>query len=159
MKSLSGLLLAALSLFAQDTSGTGSLLVRVAGAPGVTVCLVSGSCEPLGPEGFVRFLALRPGKYQLEVQQQRTTIEVRAGLETDVELTLAELRPQQQTIEVTTSRLAAPEEIRTSVHLVEGSDVRTSAAAIKDLSHRWLSGCLQQSPLFRSPTHPARRQP
>jgi outer membrane cobalamin receptor len=134
MKQLTLLFLAAITLSAQDTSGTGTLRVRVPNAPGAEVCLIPGACELLGPGNLVRFSSLRPGAYQVEIQKQRTAVEVRAGLEIEVEVAVAELQSQRQTIEVTASALVAPEEVRTSVHLVEGEDVRTSAAALKDVS-------------------------
>lgn len=134
MRQLTIIVLSALAMRAQDTSGTGAVRVRIPNAPSMEVCLIPGSCERSEPGNAVRFPALRPGTYQIEVQEQRTTVEVRAGLETEVEITVAELQPQQQTIEVTASALIAPEEVRSSVHLVEGEDVRTSAAALKDVS-------------------------
>lgn len=134
MNQLSLLVVYASALLAQDTSGTGGLRGRVHGSPGIEVCIIDGPCERTGPDGAFRFGSLRPGTYQLGIQQQRTAVEVRSGLETEVEISLTELQTQRQTIEVTASELVAPEEVRSSVHLIEGSDVRSSAAGLKDVS-------------------------
>lgn len=127
-------LLFSAALIAQDTSGTGSLRGRVPNAPETEVCILDGPCERTGPDGAFRFSALRPGTYQIGIRQQRSAVEIRAGLETEVEIAVAELQLERQTIEVTASSLVAPEEIRTSVHIVEATGVRSSAAGIKDVS-------------------------
>lgn len=141
MKQLTALFFLAGVLNAQDTSGTGTLRVRVPRSPGVEVCLVAGPCERAGADGSARFSALRPGTYQLVVQKRQAAVDVRAGLETEVEIALTESQPQQQSqqrlqqsIEVTASSVVAPEEVRSSVHLVEGEEVRSSAAGLKDVS-------------------------
>lgn len=126
--------LLAAALIAQDTSGTGTLRVRVPNAAGVEVCLTPGPCQRVGAGEIARFSSLRPGSYQLAVKNQKTSVEVHAGLDTEVEIAVANVESVRETIEVTASSLVAPAEVRSSVHLVEARDVRDSASGLKDVS-------------------------
>lgn len=106
------------TVVAQDTSGTGSLRGRLQPPAALEVCLLKGACEQADPAGMFRFSALRPGRYVLVVNGRETQVGVRAGLETELIVAIADTR---QSIEVTASSTVAPQEARSSVHLIEVS--------------------------------------
>lgn len=121
----------------QDTTGAGTLqgfLTGTASAANAQVCLSNGRCERTDAEGRFRFPNLRPGAYQLTAAGLSVAVEVRAGLSSEVEISLAQLATRRDKVEVTASVLLAPEEIKTSAHLVGAEVLRTSAAALKDVS-------------------------
>jgi hypothetical protein len=154
---LSAALTAAVSIFvvtsasAQDTAGVGAIsgvVVDAAGrpAPGVRVCaLDTASCATSDASGAFRIGALRAGAYRLEVLPLEglpfTTdpVEVRAGLDGTVEVTLPTLEDFQQSIMVTAPAFQAPEAVKNSGFLVEPRAILKSAAALQDVS-RYVQG-------------------
>jgi hypothetical protein len=139
------------SASAQDTAGVGAIsgvVVDAAGrpAPGVRVCpLDTASCATSDARGAFRIGELRAGAYRLEVLSPEglpfTTdpVEVRAGLDGTVEVTLPTLEDFQQSITVTAPAFQAPEAVKNSGFLVEPRDILKSAAALQDVS-RYVQG-------------------
>lgn len=135
-----------LSLLAQDTAGTGAItaLVRSSAslpAAGIQACVVeSDRCATSDENGLLRVRDLRPGVYKLNVSlagaatMQTGDIEVRAGLEANVEIALPSLNAGVQSITVTEAVFIEPEEIKTSGFLVQSREIYQSAGALQDVS-------------------------
>jgi hypothetical protein len=131
---------------AQDTAGVGAIagIVRdTAGsvAEGIRVCaLDTPQCVTTDPTGAFRIGDLRAGAYQLEILPLAglpfTTdpIEVRAGIEGRVDVTLPPADQLQQVVTVTAPAFTAPDEVKTSGFLVAPREVLKSAAALQDVS-------------------------
>jgi hypothetical protein len=131
---------------AQDTAGVGAMQGRVvngAGAPAsdVAVCVASaGRCEVTDAAGRFRIGELRPDRYVIEVTAPghppivSERIEVRAGLDAEVEVTLPAIEQLEKTVTVTAPAFAAPEEVKTSSFLVRGTDIDGAAGALQDVS-------------------------
>ena len=131
---------------AQDTAGVGGIAGVVrdaagAAAEGVRACaLEAPQCATTGPTGAFRIVGLRAGSYQLEILPPAglpfTTdaIEVRAGVESRVDVTLPPADRLQETVTVTAPAFTAPDEVKTSGFLVAPRDVLKSAAALQDVS-------------------------
>jgi hypothetical protein len=140
------LLICSLSLLAQDTAGTGTItgLVRDSGglpAAGVQACIVEGErCATSAENGTFRVRDLRPGVYRLTVSVtgasnlQTGDVEVRAGLDATIEITLPNLNAGLQSVTVTESVFIEPEEIKTSGFLVQSREIYQSAGALQDVS-------------------------
>jgi len=132
--------------FAQDTTGVGAIIgsiVRQGGAPApdVAVCVIETSqCAVSGPDGRFSIPDVRAGSYRLEITPadgvpiQSDPVEVRAGLEGRVEVTLPSLEGLTQSVTVTAPAFVAPEEIKTSSFLIQQTEILTSAAALQDVS-------------------------
>jgi TonB dependent receptor/Carboxypeptidase regulatory-like domain/TonB-dependent Receptor Plug Domain len=139
-------LLCPLLLSAQDTAGVGGITGVVrdsAGRPvsGVQACVLQQTrCERSLESGTFHIADLRTGTYKLEVavpdQKASLTsdVEVRAGLETRVEITLPRSDAEAQSITVTEPVFIAPEEIKNSGYLVQAREIFQSAAALQDVS-------------------------
>jgi outer membrane receptor protein involved in Fe transport len=130
---------------AQDTAGVGLLRGVVsepdgAPAPDVAICVTAISqCAVTGPDG--RFeMAARPGTYRLEIVAPgralvvSDAVQVRAGLDTAVEFVLPASGGLSDSITVTASATAAPEEVKTSGFLVSPDDISGSAGALQDVA-------------------------
>lgn len=142
--SLLSLLLGTVS--AQDTTGVGAIVGTVidgAGTPAaaVRVCaLPTTRCVTTNDKGEFRIGELRPGRYQLEAAGQNqppvrsADVEVRAGLEDKVEVSLPKIDALQQTITVSESVFLAPEEVKNSGFLVQPNEIFKSAGALQDVS-------------------------
>lgn len=141
---LSCLLMAA-SLSAQDTTGTGRLSGIVtesdgAPSPGVQVCVVdSNRCDQTGAGGIFRLLELRSGSYILEfsrddVSIQSEVITVRAGVETQVGVTMPTVFAFEETVTVSEPVFLAPDEVKNSGVLVLGEEIWKSAGTFQDVS-------------------------
>jgi len=132
--------------FAQDTTGVGAIIgsiVRQGGAPApdVAVCVIETSqCAVSGPDGRFSIPDVRAGSYRLEITPadgvpiQSDPVEVRAGLEGRVEVTLPSLEGLTQSVTVTAPAFGAPEEIKTTSFLIQQTEILTSAAALQDVS-------------------------
>ena len=143
-------LAAAQSALAQDTAGVGTLRGRVADATGrpvsdVAVCVpVTGQCGVTGADGTVA-IAVRAGVYALEViapgQPLVVTdpVQVRAGLDSVVEIALPVLDGVKQSVTVTAPAFVEPEEVKTSSFLIARREVADSAGALQDVSRYVLS--------------------
>jgi len=148
MRSLAVLvvLLTPASAGAQDTSGVG--LVRgvvVSGQnapmPDAAVCLVATSqCGVSDRRGVFLIRDVRPGTYKLEVVAPNQPaflsqdLEVRAGLDSVVEITVPEASSIETTVHVTAPRFVAPEEVKSSSFLVSAAEISRSAGALQDVS-------------------------
>ena len=150
---LSALVLAlvATSAAAQDTTGVGAIsgvVVDAAGQPaeGVRVCaLDTASCATSDARGVFRIGDLRAGGYRLEILPLEglpftsEQVDVRAGLDGTVEITLPTAENFQQTVTVTAPAFQAPEAVKNSGFLVEPRQILKSAAALQDVS-RYVQG-------------------
>ena len=145
------LTLVATSASAQDTTGVGAIsgvVVNAAGQPaeGVRVCaLDTASCATSDARGAFRIGELRAGAYRLEILPLEglpftsDPVDVRAGLDGTVEITLPRVENFQQTVTVTAPAFQAPEEVKNSGFLVEPREILKSAAALQDVS-RYVQG-------------------
>jgi len=135
-------------LRAQDTTGVGSisgLVKTVDGAPviGTKVCLLDfDRCVNTDQEGTFRFTDLRAGDYRLQVTLpdakantlRSEPIQVRAGLEGNLEITLPALATSQESITVSASAFAIPDEIKTSDYQITQHELLKVAGAQQDIS-------------------------
>ena len=145
------LIFVAASAAAQDTTGVGAIrgvVVDEAGRPaeGVRVCaLDTGSCATSGARGAFRIGELRAAAYRLEILPLEglpftsDPVDVRAGLDGTVEITLPTVEDFQQTVTVTAPAFQAPEAVKNSGFLVEPREILKSAAALQDVS-RYVQG-------------------
>lgn len=132
-------------LFSQDTTGVGALSGFVQGSDkqpviSANLCITStNNCITSDSQGRFRFNGLRPGTYTLDVkgpkvQLKSNPIQVAAGVESRIEITLPSIEASSQSLTVTESALVAPEEIKTSSYIVTGKDVFQNAGALQDVS-------------------------
>ena len=136
---------------AQDTTGVGAItgvVVNAAGQPaeGVRVCaLDTDACATSDARGVFRIGELRAGGYRLEILPLEglpftsDPVDVRAGLDGNVEITLPTVEDVQQTITVTAPAFRAPEAVKNSGFLVAPREILKSAAALQDVS-RYVQG-------------------
>jgi len=134
------------SATAQDTTGTGAIVGLVIDsnhqpAPYATVCVVGTTrCELTDQAGGFRLAGLRAGRYRLEISPpgQLSTVsgevDVRAGLDTSVEVALSPPERFEETVNVTATMQALPAEIKTSGFLVAPEAVGNTAGALQDVS-------------------------
>lgn len=133
-------------VYGQDTTGVGSITGTVVGtdgrpAAGVKVCLVEPvRCAMTNELGQFRINDLRSGSYLLEVVVMGQTslrseeIEVRAGLESRVEVSLPKIDAIEQSVTVSIPSFIAPEEVKSSGYLVQPNEILKSAGALQDVS-------------------------
>jgi hypothetical protein len=134
-------------LLAQDTAGVGTIRGQVTDAAGArardaAVCVQATSqCAVVDADGsFV--LSVRPGTYALEIAAPgqplvvTEDVQVRAGLDTIVEVVLPKLEGLRQTVVVTATApsYVAPEEVKTSGFLIAPRDIAGSAGALQDVA-------------------------
>jgi len=141
----------AASVAAQDTTGVGAIsgvVVDAAGQPaeGVRVCaLDTASCATSDGRGAFRISEVRAGAYRLEILPLEglpftsDPVEVRAGLNGTVDITLPSMENFQQTVTVTAPAFREPEAVKNSGFLVEPRQILKSAAALQDVS-RYVQG-------------------
>jgi hypothetical protein len=141
----------AASAAAQDTTGVGAIagvVVTATGQPaeGVRVCaLDTASCATSDARGVFRLGELRAGAYRLEVLPlvglpfTSDPVDVRAGLDGAVNITLPGTESFEQTVTVTAPAYQAPEQVKNSGFLVEPREILKSAAALQDVS-RYVQG-------------------
>lgn len=145
---LTGALLTPLA--AQDTSAVGAVSGRVLDgsepAPGVRVCLLGlDRCAETDADGAFALDNLRTGSYQLEVTSPgrppfaSEPVEVRAGLEDQIEVSLPQIDAVEQAVTVSESVYVAPAEVKTSGVLIQGSEIFRAAGALQDVS-RYVNG-------------------
>ena len=145
------LILLCTSAAAQDTTGVGAIggvVVNAVGqaAEGVRVCaLDTSSCATSDARGVFRIGELRAGRYRLEILPleglpfSTEPVDVRAGLDGTVEITLPTVDDFQQTVTVTAPEFRAPEAVKNSGFLVAPREILKSAAALQDVS-RYVQG-------------------
>jgi hypothetical protein len=148
----------------QDTTGVGSLsgsIVDAAGAPAafVTICLAGTTqCVVADERGAFRLVNLRSGEYALEVALPGETarpvgrVEVRAGVDQRLTITLPARDRLETTVTVTAPGVAAPIEVKTSVHLASSEEIFRAAGALQDVSRyvQTLPGVVIGSDDFRN---------
>ena len=139
---VAGSLLAA----AQDTTGVGSIQGIVKAADGkpaanVKVCVQgTGRCATTSEQGSFRIPEIRAGEVTLEVTVpgqpalKNAKAEVRAGLESGVEIELAKIESVTESVTVNDSVFVAPEEIKNSGFLVQRQEISKSAGALQDVA-------------------------
>lgn len=148
----------------QDTTGVGSITGRVLGdggvaTAGVRVCL-SGTtrCATTSATGDFRINDVRTGLYRLEISAAgqpallSEEIEVRAGLESQVEVALPKLDAIQQSVTISAPSFITPEEVKSSGYLVQPNEILKSAGALQDVSRyiQTLPGVVIGSDDFRN---------
>jgi len=145
------LLFVAVSAAAQDTTGVGAIsgvVVNAAGQPaeGVRVCaLDTASCATSDVRGVFRIGELRANAYRLEILPLEglpftsDPVDVRAGLDGIVEITLPRVESVQQTVTVTAPAFQAPAEVKNSGFVVQPREILKSAGALQDVS-RYVQG-------------------
>ena len=130
---------------AQDTTGVGSVrgivsTTTAVPAPNVAVCVVEAArCGVTDDAGRFSIADLRPGRYQLDViapghPPLLSAVDVRAGLQTSVEVTLPETSALQETVTVSAPTFVTAEEVKNSAFLVSSSDILRSAGALQDVT-------------------------
>ena len=136
---------------AQDTTGVGAIqgiVVDAGGHPaaGVRVCATDASaCAVSDARGVFRIGDLRAGSYRLEILPLEgppftsEQVDVRAGLDGSVEITLPSLENFQQAVTVSAPAFQAPEAVKNSGFLVAPREILKSAAALQDVS-RYVQG-------------------
>jgi hypothetical protein len=136
---------------AQDTTGVGAIrgvVVDATGRPaaGVRVCaLDTSSCGISDARGEFRIADVRANAYRLEILPLEglpftsDAVDVRAGMEGRVEITLPASQDFGQTITVTAPAFQPPEAVKTSGFLVAPREIVKSAAALQDVS-RYVQG-------------------
>jgi len=136
---------------AQDTTGAGAIsgvVLNAAGQPaeGVRVCVLDTSfCATSDARGVFRIGEVRAGGYRLEILPLEglpfisDPVDVRAGLDGTVEITLPRVEDFQQTVTVTAPAFRAPEAVKNSGFLVRPREILKSAAALQDVS-RYVQG-------------------
>jgi len=145
------LLLVGTPVAAQDTTGVGAItgmVVNAEGRPaaGVRVCaLDTASCAISDDRGAFRIADLRAAAYRLEILPvdglpfTSDPVDVRAGVEGSVEITLPVSQDFGQTITVTAPAFQTPEAVKTSGFLIAPREILKSAAALQDVS-RYVQG-------------------
>ncbi len=133
-------------LFAQDTTGTGTLTGKVhlsedQPLAGAKVCTTQNQrCAITAQDGVFRITDLRPGIYDLEITAagrpatKQSGIEVRAGLDVQLRILLPAIDALKQEITVTENFFVAQEEVKTSGYVIQGREVYQSAGALQDVS-------------------------
>jgi TonB dependent receptor/Carboxypeptidase regulatory-like domain/TonB-dependent Receptor Plug Domain len=136
----------AFMVMAQDTTGIGvasGVVKDSAGTPvaNVKVCIASlERCATSDAQGAFSLLDVRAGKYTLEItapNQRALTnkdTEVRAGLETLLEITLPKFESLDDSVTIAAPSFIAPEEIKNSGYLVQQREITKTAGALQDVS-------------------------
>ncbi len=148
----------------QDTAGVGVVRGVVLSAdgqpvPAVAVCVAgTDRCAVSDDRGAILIRDVRPGTYPLDVvpggQPAFTSaaVQVRAGLDTVVEIALPRLDGLASTVEVTAPKFVAAEEVKSSSYLVSSGEILGSAGALQDVSRyvQSLPGAVLGSDDFRN---------
>ncbi len=141
-------ILFAASCIAQDTGGVGAVRGRVieetssAAVANAAVCLLAPQprCADTDAGGRFRISEVRTGTYPLQVRSSpgiahsASSVEVRAGVEVELQITVPAMGTVHQTVEVKGSVDVVPEEVKTSGHLIAAHDVQKDASAMKDVA-------------------------
>src|SRR5215831_15816172 len=134
------------SAVGQDTTGVGAVVGVVSGADQqpsahVVICVAETTrCGLTDEAGRFRLGDLRAGRYTLQITPPGQAsilsgeVEIRAGLNTSLEIELPAPERFEQTVTVTASTLAPPVEIKTSAFLLPPEAVQNSAGTLQDIS-------------------------
>jgi Carboxypeptidase regulatory-like domain/TonB-dependent Receptor Plug Domain len=145
------LMVTAAAVAAQDTTGVGAIrgvVVNAAGEPaeGVRVCVLdTAACATSDGRGTYRIGELRASAYRLEILPLEglpfasDPVDVRAGMEGIVDITLPRMENPQETVTVTAPAFRTPEAVKTSGFLTQPREILKSAAALQDVS-RYVQG-------------------
>jgi len=118
-------------------------VVDAAGRPAVavTVCIVDTTrCTISDPDGRFRLADLRPGSLALQVIPPGGSpfisgvVEVKASLETLVEITLPDLAAFESSVTVSAPAFVPPEEIKSSGFLIDPVEILSGAGTLQDVS-------------------------
>jgi hypothetical protein len=133
-------------LAAQDTTGIALLsgrLLRSDGAPasGLRICASEADrCDTVKADGTFRIADLRAGSYTLVATLSNgatlkaAQVEARAGVESNVVVTLPKIDAVEQSITVSDTIFLPPEEVKNSGYLVGQREIFKSAGALQDVS-------------------------
>lgn len=133
-------------LAGQDTAAVGAVRGTVtdsAGqpAPDSAICVQGAErCDVADRDGRFAIAGVRAGTYQLEIIAPgrpaflSEAVDVRAGLDSLVDITLPDVQTIQQSVTVTAPAFMMPGEITTSGFLVSASEVLNSAGALQDVA-------------------------
>lgn len=139
-------MLFALVVMAQDTTGIGILRgvvkdVEGAPVPNVKACIVAlDRCAQSDAQGVFSLVDVRSGKYELVItspnQPSLTNkdTEIRAGLETQIEVTLPKFNDINESVTISSPSFLAPEEIKNSGYLVQQREIAKTAGSLQDVS-------------------------
>jgi hypothetical protein len=132
---------------AQDTTGVGAIAgttVDAAGLaqPGLRICVEGTTrCATTDEKGGFRIADLRAGSYELEITSAagerlpvRSTVEVRPGFDSRVEVTIPRIETVTESITISEPVFIEPEEIKNSAYLVTNNEVFKAAGALQDVS-------------------------
>ena len=130
---------------AQDTTGAGAVRGTVTDSRqqpvrDVAVCLVEASrCAVTDAQGAFAVVDVRAGRYQLEVAAPgrpllSSPVDVRAGLDATIEVTLPDSGELQQTVTVSAPVFVAADEVKTSSFLASSGDILRSAGSLQDVT-------------------------
>lgn len=113
---------------------------RGAAIKAVRVCIQTNRCSDSNDAGAFRITDVRPGSYRLEITIRGETsflnpdVEVRAGLDASIEITLPTIETLRQSVTVSESVFLAPEEVKTSGFLIQRYEIFKAAGARQDVS-------------------------
>jgi hypothetical protein len=132
---------------AQDTTGVGAIAgttIDAAGLaqPGLRICVEGTTrCATTDEKGGFRIADLRAGSYELEITSAagerlpvRSTVEVRPGFDSRVEVTIPRIETVTESITISEPVFIEPEEIKNSAYLVTNNEVFKAAGALQDVS-------------------------
>ncbi len=151
-------------VFAQDTTGVGSISGLVRGSDGkpaanVQVCVESTNrCATSDVLGFFKIPEIRAGEASLTVTTpgqpplKNIKAEVRAGLDAGVEINLAAIANVSDSVTVNDSVFVAPEEIKNSGYLIQRQEISKTAGSLQDVARyvQTLPGVVLGSNDFRN---------
>jgi hypothetical protein len=133
-------------VLAQDTTGAGAISGTVSFADrrptaDARVCaLGTTACATTDSAGRFRIPDLRAGAYPLEILAgvgapvTTEAVQVRAGLDGTIDVTLPDAGRVEQSVTVTASAFRVPEEVKTSGFLLQPREILKSAGALQDVS-------------------------
>jgi hypothetical protein len=104
------------------------------------ICAPDERCTETVPDGTFRLADVRAGLYSLRISApglpafQSEEVEVRAGLESKIEITLPSLEAVRQAITVSATEFVAPEEVKTSGFLIQQREIFKAAGVQQDVS-------------------------